>query len=208
MRGALILTGGRSRRFGRNKALVKLGGKPLLLHVVDAAMDVADEIVVAIGREHQVDSYTGLVPESVRVLRDAMQEKSPLVGIITGFEVMKSEYSLVLSNDTPFAKQRVLEYLFKRAAGSDAAIPRWMSGGLEPLQSVYRVRSALPAAKVALSERGFRNVDMIKRLRRVTYIPVSVLKRLDSDLITFFNVNTRSDLRRANRIYSPDTQKL
>jgi molybdopterin-guanine dinucleotide biosynthesis protein A len=205
VRGALVLAGGRSRRFGRNKAFVKLGGRPLLLHVLDAAMDVADEIVVAIGREHHVDSYAGLVPESVRVLRDTMREKSPLVGIIAGFEVMKSEYSLVLSCDTPFAKQRVLEYLFKRAAGSDAAIPRWTSGGLEPLQSVYGVRSALPAAKVALSERGFRNVDMIKRLRRVTYIPVSVLKRFDSDLITFFNVNTRTDLRRANRIYSPDT---
>jgi molybdopterin-guanine dinucleotide biosynthesis protein A len=184
---------------------VKFGGRPLLLHVLDVAMDVADEIVVAIGREHHVDSYTGLVPESVRVLRDTMREKSPLVGMITGFEVMKSEYSLVLSCDTPFAKTRVLEFLFKRAAGSDAAIPRWRSGGLEPLQSVYMVRSALPAAKLALSERGFRNVDMIKRLRRVTYVPVSVLKRFDSDLVTFFNVNTRANLRRANRIHSSDT---
>ena len=204
MRGALVLAGGRSKRFGRNKAFVKLGGRPLLLHILNAAMDVADEILVAIGREHRVDSYTRLVPESVRVLRDRTHEKSPLVGMITGFQAMKSEYSLVLSCDTPFVKQRVLEYVFKRAAGSDAAIPRWMSGGLEPLQSVYRVRSALPAAKVAQSERGFRNVDMIRRLRKVTYIPVGVLKRFDSNLITFFNVNTRTDLRRANRIHSFD----
>jgi molybdopterin-guanine dinucleotide biosynthesis protein A len=205
VRGALVLAGGTSRRFGRNKALVRLGGRPLLLHVLDAAMEVADEILVAIAREHHTDSYSGLVPESVRVLRDRIHEKSPLVGIITGFQVMKSEYSLVLSCDTPFAKQRVLEYVFERAAGSDAAIPRWMNGRLEPLQSVYRVRSALPAAKLALSERGFRNVDMIKRLRRVTYVPVSALKRFDSDLITFFNVNTRTDLRRANRIHGSDT---
>jgi molybdopterin-guanine dinucleotide biosynthesis protein A len=61
VRGALVLTGGRSRRLGRKKALVKLGGRPLLLHVLDAAMDVADEIVVAIGREQNADSYTGLV---------------------------------------------------------------------------------------------------------------------------------------------------
>jgi molybdopterin-guanine dinucleotide biosynthesis protein A len=205
VRGALVLAGGRSKRFGRNKALVRLGERPLLLHVLDAAMEVADEIVVAIAREQHTDSYSGLVPESVRVLRDRIHEKSPLVGIITGFQVMKSEYSLVLSCDTPFAKRRVLEYVFKRAAGSDAAIPRWMNGRLEPLQSVYRVRSALQAAKLALSERGFRNVDMINRLRRVTYIPVGVLKRFDNDLITFFNVNTRTDLRRANRIHSSDT---
>jgi molybdopterin-guanine dinucleotide biosynthesis protein A len=205
MRGALVLAGGKSGRFGRNKAFAKLGRRPLLLHVLDAAMDVADEIIVAIGREDRATSYAGLVPESVRVLKDRMHEKSPLVGMVTGFQVMKSKYSLVLSCDTPFAKQRVLDYLFKRATGSDAVIPRWMNGELEPLQSVYRVRATLAAAKLALSERGFRNVDMIKRLRKVTYVPVGVLKRFDSDLITFFNVNTRTDLRLANRIHFSDT---
>lgn len=201
MRGALVLAGGRSERFGGNKALAKLAGRPLLLHVLDGAMGVADEVLVAIGREDRAASYARLVPKSVVVLKDRMREKSPLVGIVTGFQAMKSDYSLVLSCDTPFAKPHVLEFLFERAGGSDAAIPRWPNGDLEPLQSVYRVRSALPAARLALSERGFRNVDMIRRLGKVTYIPVSEIKRFDRDLITFFNVNTRTDLRHAETIH-------
>jgi molybdopterin-guanine dinucleotide biosynthesis protein A len=201
LRGALILAGGRSKRFGRNKAFAKLGGRPLLLHVLDAAIDVADEVLVAIGREGNAASYARLVPESVRVLKDRMIAKSALVGMVTGFQVMKSEYSLVLSCDTPFAKRRVLEFLFERATGSDGIVPRWMDGRLEPLQSVYRVTAALPAAKIALSKRDFRNVDMINKLRRVRYVPVGSIRRLDSHLITFFNVNTRADLRHAEIIY-------
>lgn len=201
MSGALVLAGGRSKRFRGKKALTKLAGRPLLLHVLDKVMNVADEVIVAIGREDEVAPYKRLVEKSVRVLKDKEHEKSPLVGIVTGFQSMRSEYSLVLSCDTPFVKERVLEFLFDKAADSEAAIPKWPNGDLEPLQSVYKVKSALPAAKVALIQHGFRIVDMIRRLGVVTYVPVREIKRLDNDLMTFFNVNSRIDLRHAEAIY-------
>jgi len=163
-------------------------------------MSIVQEVVVAVGKEENVASYAAIVPESVRVLKDTMSEKSPLVGIVTGFQVMNSEYSLVLSCDTPLVKSRVLELLFERAIGSDAAIPRWSDGEIEPLQSVYRVASALPAAVQALGERRYRNVDMIQRLGKVTYVPIEDVKNFDNSLTTFFNVNTESDLLQAQKI--------
>lgn len=204
MRGALVLAGGKSSRFGRKKALAKLAGRPLLLHVLDSAMSAADEVLVAVGREDQVARYRQVVGKSVRVLKDRVHNKSPLVGIVTGFQAMKSRYSLVLSCDTPFARPDVLELLFEKAVGSDAAIPRWPNGDLEPLQSVYKVGKALPAAKLALGQGAFRMVDMIKQLRRVTYVPVREIKRLDGDLVTFFNVNTEGDLVRAEAALTPN----
>lgn len=194
------LAGGRSQRFGRNKAFVTLAGKSLLLHVLEGAMNLAQEVVVAIGREDNVASYASIVRESVRVLNDTMREKSPLVGIVTAFQVMNSEYSLVLSCDTPLVNQRVLGLLFERTTGSDAAIPRWPDGEIEPLQSVYRVAPALPAAVLALGQHRFRNVNMIQRLGKVTYLPVEDIKHFDSSLTTFFNVNIESDLRQAEKI--------
>lgn len=202
MRGALVLAGGRSERFGGKKAFAELAGRPLILHVLQSAMDVADEVVLAIGREDRVASYAKLVPKSIRILKDTMHEKTPLVGIVTGFEVMKSEYSVVLSCDTPFVQEAVLDLLFTRALESDAAVPKWPNGEIEPLQSVYRVRPSLLAAKLALSEHRFRNLDMIKRLRKVAYVPIRDIKRIDGNLITFFNVNTRRDLRRAVSLYA------
>jgi molybdopterin-guanine dinucleotide biosynthesis protein A len=114
---------------------------------------------------------------------------------------------MVLSCDTPFVKDDVLKLLFKRAVHSDAAIPKWANGDIEPLQSVYKVKSVIPAARLALHRQEFRIVDMIKRLDRVTYVPVRDIKRMDSDLITFFNVNTQSDLRRAARQFKPQADR-
>jgi molybdenum cofactor guanylyltransferase len=199
LRGGLVLAGGKSTRFGSNKALVRLGETPLIAHVVDIALHVADEVVVAIGRESSTGVYSKLLPKSVTVVKDRLRAKSPLVGILTGFQVMKSGYSVVLSCDSPFVKDDVLKLLFKRAVHSDAAVPRRANGDIEPLQSVYKVKSAIPAARLALQHQEFRVADMIKRLNRVTYVPVRDIKRLDSELITFFNVNTQSNLRRAAR---------
>jgi molybdopterin-guanine dinucleotide biosynthesis protein A len=201
LRGALVIAGGRNRRFGENKAFAKLAGEPLLLHVLDKAVSVADEVVVAIGREDNAASYSELVPKSIRILNDKMEAKSPLVGIMTGFEEMRSQYAVVLSCDTPFVRPEILKLLFEKAAGSDAAIPMWPNQEIEPLQSVYKCKPAFDGAKIALTEGGFRNVDMIKRLAKVTYVPVEEIKRFDHDLVTFFNVNTRADLQRAEEMY-------
>ena len=207
MKGGLVLAGGKSTRFGSNKALVKLEGKPLIAHVVDIALHVADEVVVAIGRESNILVYRKLFPKSVTVIKDRLRTKSPLVGILTGLQVMKSGYSMVLSCDTPFVKDDVLKLLFKRAVHSEAAIPKWANGDIEPLQSVYKVKSVIPATRLALHRQEFRIVDMIKRLNRVTYVPVRDIKRMDSGLITFFNVNTQSDLRRAARQFKPQAHR-
>ena len=202
MKGALILAGGKSTRFGTDKAQTQLGGRPLIAHVLRAAARVAGEVVVAIGRESRIDVYKKLLPSSAQVVKDRLRVKSPLVGILTGFQAMKSEYSVVLSCDTPFVKDSVLRLLFKRAVHSDAAIPKWPNGDIEPLQSVYKVRSVIPAAKLSLRRHEFRNVDMIKRLNRVNYVPVQEIRRVDAGLTTFFNVNRRSDLRRAEALHA------
>jgi molybdopterin-guanine dinucleotide biosynthesis protein A len=206
LKGALLLAGGASARFGRNKAVAELKGKPLLTHVAHVAAQVAGEVVVAIGTESSIYAYKKLLPASAHVVKDRFRVKTPLVGILTGFQEMQSEYSVVLSCDTPFVKGDVLRLLFRKAARSDAAIPKWPNGDIEPLQAVYKVRSAIPAAKLALSRHEFRNVDMIKRLGRVTYVPVREINRIDRGLITFFNVNRPSDLRRAEALWARDRE--
>jgi len=75
------------------------------------------------------------------------------------------------------------------------------NGEIEPLQSVYKVKPACAAAFTALEQRGFRNLDMIRQLERVTYVQIADLKRFDPTLMTFYNLNSQADLERAKVIY-------
>lgn len=203
MLGALVLAGGEGKRVGRNKALIEFRGKPLLLHVVEKVIKIACEINVVVGKNDEIDDYVSILPSSVKVLTDTVSGKGPLAGILTGMENMHSEYVIILPCDSPFVKRGVLEHLIHVSRGADAAIPRWPNGYIEPLHAVYRLSSSFHAAKAALKEKEQRVVDMIKRLDRIIYVSTDELRRFDQNLITFFNINSREDLRTAERVFQP-----
>jgi len=202
MWGALILAGGKSRRMKGNKALIRLGGKPLLLHVIERVRGLTQETVVVVGKNDDLADYESFLPPSVTILRDIVKGMGPLAGILTGMQNMRSEYAVVLPCDSPFIKREVLMYLFKMAQGADAAIPRWPNGNIEPLHAVYRVSAAIPATKAALERRELFILDMIKRLDRVIYVDTEEIRKIDEELVTFFNINTQEDLIVAEKFSS------
>jgi molybdopterin-guanine dinucleotide biosynthesis protein A len=84
--------------------------------------------------------------------------------------------------------------LFDRARGADAAIPRWPNDYIEPLHAVYKVSSAISAAECATSEVRLDIRAMISMLGKVVYVSTDDIKKFDSELLTFFNINNRKDL--------------
>lgn len=172
------------------------------MHVYDKARKLSDEVLVVISPKDQVESFSSLFNSSVRIVIDSGTVHSPLVGSLTGFERASGEYSLLLPCDTPFLSDRVLSLLLDLCNGFDLTIPRWPNGYIEPLQAVYHTGSATHAAKTALTKGRKDMRSMISLLRKVRYVSTIVLEELDPRLNTFFNVNTRSDLRKAERILS------
>jgi len=202
MWGALILAGGKSKRIKENKALIRLGDKPLLLYVIEKIRELTQETVVVVGKNDNLADYRSFLPPSVTILKDTVTGMGPLAGILTGMQNMRSEYAVVLPCDSPFIKREVLTYLFRMVQGADAAIPRWPNGNIEPLHAVYRVSAAIPAAKAALERRELFILDMIKRLNRVVYVDTEEIRKIDEELMTFFNINTQEDLIAAEKISS------
>lgn len=196
-----MLAGGESSRFGSNKALQVLAGKPLVGHVAERLSHVADVIIVVIGRDKSRKEYEAVVPSHVRVLNDEREGKTPLIGIVTGLRATKSEYALLSACDIPFVDEEVIKLLFQRASGIDAAIPRWNRGHIEPLEAVYRTASTLQAGLETLAPSNQRLRRMIAKLGRVAYVSVEKeISKIDPDLRTFFNVNTREDLDTAEKM--------
>lgn len=198
MLGAVILAGGEGNRIGGDKPFTEMGGMKLISYVLEAASKVSDEIIVVVGAD-RVKRFETLLPD-VHIAMDIASGIGPLMGVYSGLSRLRSEHALALPCDTPFISVAVLRYMIGKAEGVDAAIPRWPNGYLEPLHSVYKVSAALRGCEEAIREGGSRIHSMIERLDRTAYVPIEELRRLDPDLLTFFNINSVEDLERAEAI--------
>jgi len=199
-KSAIILAGGLSRRLGPNKGLITLAGKPLLTHVVDKISGVVDEIVVVVSSESQKRIIEDLVKRKARVTVDRDEAQSPLVGALAGFENIRGEYSLLLPCDSPFVSSQIASLLLDLCVNRSAVIPRWPNGFIEPLQAAYHTKYTQIAAEKTLENGKMDLQSMITLLRGVRYVSTMVLQQIDPMLLTFFNVNTLNDLKKAESI--------
>jgi molybdopterin-guanine dinucleotide biosynthesis protein A len=195
-RSAIVLAGGFSRRFGQDKGVLELAGKPLIRHVTDVVGSLVDEVVVVTNSRERAVKYSEVIG-GVRFVVDVCESRSPLIGALTGFGAAHGEYSLLLPFDTPFVSGEVVSLLFELCRGKAAVIPRWPNGYIEPLHAVYRTGLALEAAEGAVAEGRLQVRALIERLRGVRYVSTMVIQQLDPELLTFFNVNTPADLNKA-----------
>ncbi len=199
-RSAIVLAGGLSKRFGRDKGLIELAGRPLILHVIEKASKVTDEITVVVSSTIQRKKIERFLDHKGSVVVDEQKTQSPLVGALTGFSHVRGDYSLLLPSDTPFLSGQVAQLLFELCVRKTAVIPRWPNGYIEPLQAAYCTKSALKAAKIALGQGKLDLRSMIAHLRGVRYLSTVAMEQVDPELMTFFNINTLGDLREAESI--------
>jgi len=113
-----VLVGGKSRRMGRDKALLAVGGQPLLQRVVEALREVTDELLlVGVGAER----YAWL---GGRAVDDLVPGGGPFAGVYTALSVARHSHCLVVACDMPFLNTDLLRYMRQQAMGWDAVVPR------------------------------------------------------------------------------------
>lgn len=144
-RTGVVLCGGRSRRMGRDKALLELGGRTLLERAVEALDAVCAEVLLAPGSESR---YATL---GRREVLDAADGVGPLAGLVSALEAARTEWLIALACDMPGVDARVLEELanFAQDGGWDVTM-LGSEAGVEPLCAVYR-SSCARAARAALT---------------------------------------------------------
>lgn len=199
MKSAIILAGGGSTRFGGDKGLLSLGDRTLVEHVYGRVASVAREVVIAVRSESQKEAYSRLVRDCLFSLDESIGG-GPLNGLWSGLKRVTGEKVAVVGCDMPFVSPELIRLLYELSPTYDAVIPRWPSGYIEPLHSVYDVNGCQAATGKAL--RGGRSDmrAMILALARILYLSTEAIRKLDSNLRMFANVNTHSDLLRAKRM--------
>lgn len=177
---------------GRDKALLLLAGRPLITHVLERAAPLGDDILITTNTPDEYGFLGG-----VRLVPDDQPGAGPLTGLRTALRAARHEVVLVLACDLPFVSPPLLEHMLNLIGPADAVLPRWR-GEFEPLHAIYR-RTCLPAMDQALTEGRRRVISFLPAVRTVI-VDEDQIRTFDPQGLTFFNLNTPDDLRRAERL--------
>ncbi|HUV80681.1 MAG TPA: molybdenum cofactor guanylyltransferase [Candidatus Bathyarchaeia archaeon] len=195
----IILAGGKGQRFqASDKCFITLNNKPLIQHAIDSLSSVADEIIVAARDEQQGEQIRDAIPNNTVLVFDTLKDFGPLAGVLSGLERASSSYSLVIGCDMPFVNRYVVEFLFEVAerGNYDAVVPRWESGMVEQLHAVYKREPMLAAIRDSIKKGDAKIFNVLSRLKNVNYIPMNTIRGIDTELITFRNINTPEELEK------------
>jgi molybdopterin-guanine dinucleotide biosynthesis protein A len=195
LRTALIFAGGRATRLGgTNKALLEVGGVPIIERILSALEPLVDERVVLTN-----DDSLSARPQ-VRLIFDPEPHAGVLPALATGLAAATGETCLAVACDMPFVSRALFERLLEIQVAEDAdvVIPR-TADYLEPMHAVYRRGPVLTAISEALA-RGERRMISYFSSVRVIEVDEPDWRPLEPSGRAFFNVNTPEDLAEAQRL--------
>jgi molybdopterin-guanine dinucleotide biosynthesis protein A len=193
-----VLAGGKSERFGRDKAKVRIDGRPMVLRMCELLSDSALSPVLVVAPPEKFREY------GVACVADRWPGEGPLGGIITallqgGTVSPAGGRSVVISCDMPFLSSDWLRYLAKRSMVNEAQVTVARSAhGLEPLCACYRA-DALPPLRSAF-ERGVRKVSEAMKTLDMEVLDQTHWKRFDTTGRLFSNMNTPGDYQAAKQL--------
>ena len=190
----IILAGGKSKRMGKEKALLKIGKTYLIELIIEKLKDFFEEIVLITANNSFKYRFPG-----IRTVIDVVPGKGPLGGIYTGLLVSQSKYNFICACDVPFLNLNLLKFIVSQINENNAVIPI-IKGFTEPLHSIYS-KSCLPAIEYQLQTGDLKIKNFFPKIK-CKYIPEDRIKRYDPCLLSFFNLNTPHALKLAKNLYN------
>jgi molybdenum cofactor guanylyltransferase len=185
---AVILTGGKSSRMGRPKALLPFNGEPLIVCIVRALQHLFSDIVVVAAPEQELPQLPATL------VRDEVPFQGPVGGIYYGLTAAGGEYCFVTSCDVAFLNFSLISNLLSQISDYDVVVPYW-ENRFQPLHAVYR-RSVLPLLKEQLERGELRPIFLYDKVR--TYkVGEEEIRRFDPEGLSFLNMNTPEDYQSA-----------
>jgi len=182
---AVILSGGKSRRMGRDKAQLQFAGKPALQILVERYSGYFDVYVgvdvpgrfLLYGAGEVVDEYTG---------------QGPMAGLHAAFAQTGADKIFLTAVDLLHGDPTLAIKMMKSVGfGSDACIIK-RPQGIEPMFGAYSRSCFEPAEK--LLENGENKIKILLDSLKVKYLSQDELKKWDLDDI-LFNMNYPDDYK-------------
>ena len=197
----VILAGGRSRRMGQNKALMRLGNSTIIEHVIEQMRVVTPDLLL-ITNTPEFYAHLGLPMHA-----DLVQGMGALGGVYTGLTCAANRTVICVGCDMPLLQPNLLTYLTGMLGEYDAVVPsvkapERSTPTFQTLSAVYSKRCASIIDRM-LKEGELRVHALYERISARIVEPPE-WQRLDPQGLSFFNINTPTDFERAKQILMQD----
>jgi molybdopterin-guanine dinucleotide biosynthesis protein A len=152
---AIILAGGKSKRMGRDKALLDIEGKSLLERSISLCEIVCNKILIS--SNNSIHSNFGYP-----VISDEIPNCGPIGGIYSCLKKSDTNWNFVISVDAAFVESGFIEFLISVIENVDAVVP-FSEKGKEPLIALYN-KSSLPVMEEKLAIGDFKMHNLLNAI--------------------------------------------
>lgn len=149
----VIFAGGKSSRMKQDKALLPFGGYTTL-----AQYQV--ERFKPLFRTIYLSTKTNKFDFECNIIRDTHEVSSPLVGLCSIFETLKSKKVFILSVDAPFVSEEIIQKIIAQDTLSTTSVIAQSPFGIEPLCGLYS-RAITPIIYKQLKKNNHKLNDLI-----------------------------------------------
>ena len=193
---AVVLAGGQSKRFGEDKNQAKLGNLTLLEHVLAKVTKKFEKILIISNQNLNLKMLN-----SITIIPDCIQGNlGPLVGVLTAMKWIKKnnkqyQWIATFPSDTPFFDTSIIEKYKSRINLNECLL--YFVRSNQKRHNIFGLWSVklMDTLENDLINNNFRKVEEWADKIGVETINVKIDK-FDS----FFNINTKTDLKEAEKI--------
>ncbi len=181
----LILAGGKSTRFGKNKALVELDGIRLIERVIRVMGSVFQRLIILTNSPHEY-SYLNLP-----MVEDSIKGLGPIGGLYTGLESISDDAGFFVACDMPFLSESLIRHMVEIRDDFNVVLPK-IDWKIEALHGLY-TKSCLPTIKELIDSHEYQVIRFFPKVH-VKYLGENEIREFDPQLKSFFNINKPNEL--------------
>ncbi|HEV2498004.1 MAG TPA: molybdenum cofactor guanylyltransferase [Terriglobia bacterium] len=187
-----VLAGGGSKRMGRLKQDLALGGEPMLSRQIGLLKSLCGRVGIVGGPKPRNE-------ESDFFCEDEWPGRGPLGGIFSGLARTRTEYNLFVGCDMPFLTPAFLRYLSARTMAECASVtaPEASDLRVQPLCAIYR-RGARAVIRMSLMRDANKTSGFYSRVCCLI-VRWREISRAGFRPDIFTNVNTPADYEAAGK---------
>ena len=193
---AVVLAGGQSKRFGEDKNQAKLGNLTLLEHVLAKVTKKFEKILIISNQNLNLKMLN-----SITIIPDCIQGNlGPLVGVLTAMKWIKKnnkqyQWIATFPSDTPFFDTSIIEKYKSRINLNESLL--YFAKSNQKRHNIFGLWSVklMDTLENDLINNNFRKVEKWADKIGVETINVKIDK-----FDPFFNINTKTDLKEAEKI--------